>query len=76
MVELISPNKKNTRPTPFIHSPHASNLCLDLSLIHSRLVNLIVVTLACEDANSKLVEVVPVGDVDDEDLVGSSLLQI
>ena len=33
-------------------------------------------TLACEDANSKLVEVVAVADVDDEDRVGNSLLQI
>ena len=33
-------------------------------------------TLACEDASSKLVEAVSVGDVDDEDLVGNSLLQI
>ena len=32
-------------------------------------------TLACEDANSKLVEVVSVADVD-EDCVGNSLLQI
>ena len=32
-------------------------------------------TLACEDANSKLVEVVTVADVDDEDRVGNSLLQ-
>ena len=31
-------------------------------------------TLACEDANSKLVEVVTVADVDDEDHVGNSLL--
>ena len=30
----------------------------------------------CEDANSKLVEVVTVADVNDENLVGSSLLQI
>ena len=37
------------------------------SLTHSRLVNLIDVTLACEDANSKLVEVVTVSDVDSED---------
>ena len=29
-----------------------------------------------EDANSKLVEVVPVADVGDEDRVGNSLLQI
>ena len=36
--------------------------------------NLIDVTLACEDANSKLVEVVNVANVDDEDRVGNSLL--
>ena len=33
-------------------------------------------TLVCEDANSKLLEVVAVADVDDEDRVGNSLLQI
>ena len=33
-------------------------------------------TLACEDANSTLVDVVTVADVDDEDRVGNSLLQI
>ena len=33
-------------------------------------------TLACEDANSKLVEVVTVADIDSEDHVGNSLLQI
>ena len=32
-------------------------------------------TLACEDANSKLVEVVTVADVDADDKVGNSLLQ-
>ena len=46
------------------------------SLTHCCLVNLIDVTLACEDANSKLVEVVTVADVSDEDRVGNSLLQI
>ena len=45
------------------------------SLTDSCLVNLIDVTLACEDANSKLAEVVTVADVDDEDCVGNSLLQ-
>ena len=40
------------------------------SVTHWRLVNLIDVTLACADGNSKLV------DVDDEDRVGNSLLQI
>ena len=33
-------------------------------------------TLACEDGNSKLVEVVTVADVDAEDHVDNSLLQI
>ena len=33
-------------------------------------------TLTCEDANSKLVEVVTVADVDAEKRVGNSLLQI
>ena len=46
------------------------------SLTHSRLVNLFDVTLVCEDTNSKLVEVVTVADVDDEDQIGNSLLQI
>ena len=32
--------------------------------------------MACEDANSKIVDVVTVADVDDEDRVGNSLLQI
>ena len=36
------------------------------SVTDSRLGDLIYVTLACEDANSKLVEVVTVADVDDE----------
>ena len=46
------------------------------SLTNSCLVNLIGVTLACEDANSKLVGVVTVADVSDEDRVGNSFLQI
>ena len=33
-------------------------------------------TLACEDANSKIDEVVTVDDLDAEDHVGNSLLQI
>ena len=45
-------------------------------LTHSRLVNLIDVTMACEDAYSKLVEAVTVAGVSDEDGVGNSLLQI
>ena len=40
------------------------------------LVDLIDVTLACEVACSKLVEVVKVSYVSDEDRVGKSLLQI
>ena len=46
------------------------------SLTDCCLVNLIDVTLACEDAYSKLVEVFTVADVSDEDRVGNSLLQI
>ena len=46
------------------------------SVTDSRLIDLIDVTLACEDANSKLVDVVTIADVDDEDRVGNSLLQI
>ena len=46
------------------------------SLPNCCLVNLIDVTLACEDAYSKLVEAVTVADVSDEDRVGNSLLQI
>ena len=38
--------------------------------------NLIDVTLTCEDAYSKLVEAVTVPDVDDENRVGNSFLQI
>ena len=49
---------------------------LPLSLTNSCLVDLIDVTLAFEDANSKLVEVVTVADVDDEDRVFNSLLKI
>jgi len=37
---------------------------------------LIDVTLACEDANSEVVEVVTVADVDDEDRNSNSMLQI
>ena len=33
-------------------------------------------TLACKDANLKLVEVFTVADVDDENRVGNSLMQI
>ena len=43
------------------------------SLTHPHLVNLIDVTLACEDAYSKLVEVVTVADVGDEDRVGNNM---
>ena len=59
-------------PSPIIGCPcHHTN-----SLTHCRLVDLIDVTLACVDANSKLVDVVTVADVDDKDHVGNSFLQI
>ena len=55
---------------------HSLTHSLTDSLTPSCLVNLIDVTLACEDANSKLVEVVTDADVTDEDHVGNSLFQI
>ena len=45
------------------------------SLTHCRLVNFIDVSLACEDGNSKLVEVVTVVEVDEKH-VDNSLVQI
>ena len=45
-------------------------------LTDSCLVDFIDVTLTCEDANSKLVEVVTVADVDAEKCVDDSLVQI
>ena len=45
-------------------------------LTHSCLVDLIYVTLACEDDKSKLVEVVTVADVDAEKRVDMCLVQI
>ena len=52
-------------------SDHWHPLSVTPSLTPCCLVNLIDVTLACEDANSKLVEVVSVADVDAEDHVGN-----
>ena len=46
------------------------------SLTHCCLVNLIDVTLACEDANLKLIEVVSVADVDAVKRFDDSLVQI
>ena len=43
------------------------------SLTHSCLVSLIDVTLVCEDTNLKLVDIVTVANVDDEDCIGNSL---
>ena len=60
-------------PSPIIGNPGHS---LTDSLTDSCLGDLIDVTLACEDANSKLAEVVTVADVDAEDHVGNSLSQI
>ena len=57
-------------------SDHWEYLSVTPLVTHSCLVNLIDVTLAFEDANSKLVEAVTVADVDTEDHVGNSLLQI
>ena len=54
---------------------HVSNSLTDWPT-DSCLVDLIDVTLACEDDNSKLVEVVTVTHVDDEKRVDNSLVQI
>ena len=45
-------------------------------MANCRLEDLIDVNLACEVANSKLVDVVTVADADDEGRVGNTLLQI
>ena len=45
-------------------------------LTHSCLVELTDVTLACEDANSKLVDVVTVAEVDDEQRIANILVEI
>ena len=60
---------------PLLYQFHAQKalFCHSLpnSLTQCCLVNLIDVTLACEDGNSKLVEVVAVANVADEDCVGN-----
>ena len=58
------------------HLYHGQCVSATHSLTHSFLVNLIYVTLACEDAYSKLVEVVTVADVDDEKCFEDSFMQI
>ena len=62
-------------------SPIIGYACHSLthSLTHCCLVNLIDATLACEEGNSKLIDVFTVADVDyvdDEDRIGNSLLHI
>ena len=57
-------------------SDHWECLSLTHCLTHFCFVNLIDVTLACEDNYSKLVEVVEVVIVADEDHVGNSALLI
>ena len=67
------------RSNSFFIGPESDHWeCLSVThwLTHCRLVNLIDVTLACEDGNSKLVEVVTVVEVDDEKRVDNSLVQI
>ena len=53
-----------------------TNSLTDSALTQSRLVNLFDVTLACEDAYSKIVEVVTVADVYAKKHVDDSLVQI
>ena len=65
---VIQPESDNWQPLSVTSSNNTHTL-----VTNSRLVDLIGVTLACKDANSKLVTV---GNVDDEDRVGNRLLQI
>ena len=51
-------------------------LSLTSRLTDCCLIDLIDATLACEDANSKLVDVVTVADVEYEERVGNSLVEI
>ena len=77
MVTNLSYSHFLSDPSPIIgYACHSLPNSLTHSLTHCRLANLIDVTLACEDGNSKLVEVVTVADVDDVDRVENSLLQI
>ena len=55
----------------FLQCLHCFNFLSDPSPIIGNACHLFDVTLACEDANSKLIEVV---NVDDEDRVGNSLM--
>ena len=57
-------------------SDHWLPLSLTNSLTHCGLVDLIDVTLTCVGANSKLVDVVSVADVDAEERVHDSLVQL
>ena len=65
-VIIIGPESDHWQCLSVTHS-------LTNSLTDSCLVNLIDVTLACEDAKSKLVDAVTLAD---EDCVGDNLLQI
>ena len=68
-------SRKDSQCVTILIEPESGHL-QPLSLTKCRLVDLIDVTLACEVANSKLVEAVTDADVDDEDRAGDSLLQI
>ena len=75
--------KRDESLTYLIIGPESDHwLCLSLTnwltnwLTHSCLVNLIDVSLACEDGNSKLVEVVTVVNIDDEKRFDDSCMQI
>ena len=65
---------QNTNLAVFDRPDHCIPLSQNHSLTNCCLVNLIDVTLACEDGNSKLVEVVTVADVDAEKRVDNSLV--
>ena len=78
---LFEDPTKNTKkhffmgPESYHRQPLSMTPSLTNSVTFTRL-GVFDVTLACEDGNYKIVEIVTVVDVVDEDRVGSSLLQI
>ena len=75
-VQHKKPPKKQKIKLFYLFIGPESDHWLCLSLTDCRLVNLIDVTLACEDGNSKLVEVLTVVYVDDEKQLISDLVPL
>ena len=69
-------NSKNARTLFFQVCCFRTRIRSLFTLVTKCLTDWLTNSMACEDTNSKLVEVVTVADVDAEDHVGNSLLQI